>query len=126
MYCSVDTKTKFAQHGDVGTQVLKEIPNYRPPAYKAGGVAEVSWQVRSKLRARALYPSPRNGRETAVLYHAQRVALPLSCQLYLRALNATRVPLTLRSAITTAEVTSTASPRCRQTLPISRRVTSGR
>jgi hypothetical protein len=41
------TKTKFAQHGDVGTQVLKEIPGYRPPAYKAGGTAEVTWQVRN-------------------------------------------------------------------------------
>ena len=42
-----DTKTKFAQHGDVGTQVLKEIPGYEPPAYKAGGTAEVTWQVRN-------------------------------------------------------------------------------
>ena len=27
-------KTEFAQHGDVGTQVLKPIPGYTPPTYK--------------------------------------------------------------------------------------------
>ena len=41
------TKTKFAQHGDVGTQVLKPIPGHMPPAYKAGGTAEVTWQIRN-------------------------------------------------------------------------------
>lgn len=41
------TKTVFAQHGDVGTQVLKPIPGYTPPTYKIGGTAEVTWQIRN-------------------------------------------------------------------------------
>ena len=27
-------KTEFAQHGDVGTQVLKPVPGHTPPKYK--------------------------------------------------------------------------------------------
>ena len=27
-------KTEFAQHGDVGTQVLKPVPGHSPPKYK--------------------------------------------------------------------------------------------
>jgi hypothetical protein len=41
------TKTVFAQHGDVGTQVLKPLPNYVPPTYTRGGTAEVVWQIRN-------------------------------------------------------------------------------
>jgi hypothetical protein len=40
-------KTEFAQHGDVGTQILKELPGVKAPVYKRGGIAEVSWQVRN-------------------------------------------------------------------------------
>ena len=40
-------KTEFAQHGDVGTQVLKPLEGVEPPVYKRGGIAEVSWQVRN-------------------------------------------------------------------------------
>lgn len=36
------TKTKFAQHGDVGTKVLKPLENYVVPSYKVGGIAEVT------------------------------------------------------------------------------------
>ena len=39
------TKTAFAQHGDVGTEVLKPLPGYTPPTYKIGGTAEVTWWV---------------------------------------------------------------------------------
>ena len=28
------THTKFAQHGDIGTEVLKALPNYTPPTWK--------------------------------------------------------------------------------------------
>ena len=45
--CCTDTKTKFAQHGDVGTQVLKPLEGVEPPVYRRGGIAEVSWQVRN-------------------------------------------------------------------------------
>ena len=41
------TKTKFAQHGDVGTKVLGPLPGYTPPTYKRGGTAEVTWQIRN-------------------------------------------------------------------------------
>ena len=41
------TKTKFAQHGDVGTEVLKPLEGVEPPVYRRGGIAEVSWQVRN-------------------------------------------------------------------------------
>jgi len=41
------TKTKFAQHGDVGTQVLKPLPGYTAPTYKIGGTAEVTWSIRN-------------------------------------------------------------------------------
>ena len=41
------TKTIYAQHGDVGTQVLKPLPGYTPPTYKLGGTAEVTWQIRN-------------------------------------------------------------------------------
>ena len=27
-------KTEFAQHGDVGTRVLKPVPGHTPPKYK--------------------------------------------------------------------------------------------
>ena len=40
-------QTRFAQHGDVGTEVLKPIPGYTPPVYKLGGTAEVVWSVRN-------------------------------------------------------------------------------
>jgi hypothetical protein len=40
-------KTEFAQHGDVGTQVLKPLEGVEPPVYRRGGIAEVSWQVRN-------------------------------------------------------------------------------
>jgi hypothetical protein len=42
-------QTQFAQHGDVGTQVLKPLPaaNYTPPVYKRGGTAEVLWSIRN-------------------------------------------------------------------------------
>jgi len=40
-------KTQYAQHGDVGTQVLKPLEGVEPPVYKRGGIAEVSWQVRN-------------------------------------------------------------------------------
>ena len=39
--------TMYAQHGDVGTQVLKPLPNYTPPTYKIGGTAEVVWSIRN-------------------------------------------------------------------------------
>jgi hypothetical protein len=45
--CYADTKTKFAQHGDVGTQVLKPLEGVEPPVYRRGGIAEVSWTVRN-------------------------------------------------------------------------------
>ena len=45
--CHADTKTKFAQHGDVGTQVLKPLEGVEPPVYRRGGIAEVSWTVRN-------------------------------------------------------------------------------
>ena len=41
------TKTIYAQHGDVGTEVLKPLPGYTPPTYKAGGTAEVTWSIRN-------------------------------------------------------------------------------
>lgn len=41
------TKTPYAQHGDVGTQVLKPLPGYTPPTYKIGGTAEVTWSMRN-------------------------------------------------------------------------------
>jgi len=41
------TKTQFAQHGDVGTAVLKPLPGYTPPTYKVGGTAEVTWSIRN-------------------------------------------------------------------------------
>lgn len=41
------TKTVYAQHGDVGTQVLKPLPGYTPPVYKIGGTAEVTWSIRN-------------------------------------------------------------------------------
>lgn len=41
------TKTQYAQHGDVGTQVLKPLPGYTPPTYKIGGTAEVTWSIRN-------------------------------------------------------------------------------
>merc|ERR1711998_339922 len=41
------TKTQFAQHGDVGTEVLKPPPGYTPPVYKIGGTAEVTWSIRN-------------------------------------------------------------------------------
>lgn len=40
-------KTKFAQHGDAGTKVLKQLPNYTRPTYKRGGTAEVTWHIRN-------------------------------------------------------------------------------
>lgn len=40
-------ETKYARHGDVGTEVLKPIPGYTPPTYQIGGTAEVTWQVRN-------------------------------------------------------------------------------
>ena len=42
-----DTKTQFAQHGDVGTQVLKPLPGYTPPMYKVGGTIETVWSMRN-------------------------------------------------------------------------------
>lgn len=39
--------TKFAQHGDVGTKVLKPIPGYVPPIYKRGGTMETAWSIRN-------------------------------------------------------------------------------
>lgn len=41
------TKTKYAQHGDVGTQVLKPLPDHTPPTYTIGGNAEVTWSIRN-------------------------------------------------------------------------------
>ena len=41
------TKTSYAQHGDIGTQVLRPLPNYNPPTYKVGGTAEVTWSIRN-------------------------------------------------------------------------------
>eukprot|EP00756_Hemistasia_phaeocysticola_P013678 Hpha_TRINITY_DN15295_c2_g4::TRINITY_DN15295_c2_g4_i2::g.68426::m.68426 len=41
------TETKFAKHGDVGTEVLGPIPGYTPPVYKVGGKAEVTWSIRN-------------------------------------------------------------------------------
>lgn len=41
------TKTSYHQHGDAGTATLQPIPGYEPPAYKRGGVAEVSWTIRN-------------------------------------------------------------------------------
>eukprot|EP00036_Acanthoecidae_sp_10tr_P009679 CAMPEP_0182924574 /NCGR_PEP_ID=MMETSP0105_2-20130417/6679_1 /TAXON_ID=81532 ORGANISM="Acanthoeca-like sp., Strain 10tr" /NCGR_SAMPLE_ID=MMETSP0105_2 /ASSEMBLY_ACC=CAM_ASM_000205 /LENGTH=383 /DNA_ID=CAMNT_0025062369 /DNA_START=31 /DNA_END=1182 /DNA_ORIENTATION=+ len=41
------TKTQYAMHGDVGTQVLKPLPNYEPPTYTRGGTAEVTWSMRN-------------------------------------------------------------------------------
>ncbi len=41
------TQTIFAQHGDIGTQVLKPLPGYTPPTYKRGGIAEVTWHIRN-------------------------------------------------------------------------------
>ena len=40
------TKTQYAQHGDVGTEVLKPLEGYTPPVYKLGGTAEVTWSMR--------------------------------------------------------------------------------
>ena len=40
-------RTKYAQHGDVGTQVLKPIPGYVPPTYKRGGTIETVWSIRN-------------------------------------------------------------------------------
>ena len=40
-------KTIYAQHGDAGTKVLKELPNYVPPTYQIGGTMEVTWQIRN-------------------------------------------------------------------------------
>ena len=40
-------KTMYAQHGDVGTQVLKPLPDYTPPTYTTGGTAEVTWSMRN-------------------------------------------------------------------------------
>ena len=62
-------KTEFAQHGDVGTLVLKPVPGHTPPKYKVrllvnhqchfsvvidvyfsceiGGTAEVTWSMRN-------------------------------------------------------------------------------
>eukprot|EP01052_Picozoa_sp_SAG31_P023891 SAG31_NODE_1997_length_6694_cov_12.857056_7_plen_308_part_00 len=48
-------KTKYAQHGDYGTQVLKELPGVKPPVYKRGGIAEVAWSIRNNHGA---HPSP--------------------------------------------------------------------
>jgi hypothetical protein len=33
------TKTVYAQHGDVGTEVLGPLPNYTAPVYKIGELA---------------------------------------------------------------------------------------
>merc|ERR1711966_520366 len=41
------TKTAYAQHGDVGTQVLKPLPGHTPPTYVRGGTAEVTWSMRN-------------------------------------------------------------------------------
>ena len=41
------TKTQYAQHGDVGTEVLGPLPGYTPPVYKLGGTAEVTWSIRN-------------------------------------------------------------------------------
>jgi hypothetical protein len=41
------TQTQYAQHGDVGTQVLKPLPDYTPPSYTRGGTAEVTWSIRN-------------------------------------------------------------------------------
>ena len=40
-------KTIYAQHGDAGTKVLKELPDYVPPTYQLGGTMEVTWQIRN-------------------------------------------------------------------------------
>lgn len=40
-------KTKFAQHGDIGTKVLKPLPNYIPPTYRSGGTLEATWHIRN-------------------------------------------------------------------------------
>jgi len=40
-------ETKFAQHGDIGTEVLKPLPGYTPPTFKIGGTAEVTWAIRN-------------------------------------------------------------------------------
>ena len=40
-------KTIYAKHGDIGTQVLKPLPDYTPPIYKRGGTAEVTWHMRN-------------------------------------------------------------------------------
>lgn len=54
------TKTQYAQHGDVGTQVLKPLPTdqYTPPTYKAGGTAEVTWHIRNNHGGKSSRPSP--------------------------------------------------------------------
>lgn len=42
-------QTQYAQHGDIGSVVLKALPasNYTPPVYKRGGTANVSWSIRN-------------------------------------------------------------------------------
>ena len=42
-------QTQYAQHGDVGTQVLKPLPAfaYTPPTYTRGETAEVTWSIRN-------------------------------------------------------------------------------
>jgi len=57
------TQTKYAQHGDVGTQVLKEIPGLVAPVYKRGGTAEVVWSIRNNHGGGYQYrlcPTPSN------------------------------------------------------------------
>ena len=41
------TKTIYAQHGDVGTEVLKPLPGYTAPTYKLGGTIETTWSIRN-------------------------------------------------------------------------------
>lgn len=40
-------QTQFAQHGDVGTEVLKPLVDYTPPVYTRGGTADVTWSMRN-------------------------------------------------------------------------------
>jgi hypothetical protein len=40
-------QTKYARHGDVGTEVLKPLPGYTPPTYKLGGTIEATWAMRN-------------------------------------------------------------------------------
>ena len=41
------TPTAYAEHGDVGTEVLGPLPGYKPPTYKIGGTAEVVWSIQN-------------------------------------------------------------------------------